>query len=58
MKKAFEYLMTTCVYVAFYGMIAASVWWTKSAWPLLALVFSPSIKTGKAAHPDCTCNDD
>lgn len=34
--------LVTIVYVAFYSLIGLVCYYTKSAWPLWALIFSPS----------------
>lgn len=39
-------LGVSIIYVAFFGCIAVACYATQSAWPLAALVFTPSVKTG------------
>lgn len=38
----------TALYLGFFGLIGLTVWVTGSAWPLLALVFTPGYKSGKS----------
>lgn len=35
-------------YGCFFGLIGASVWFTKSAWPLIALIITPSATINKS----------
>jgi hypothetical protein len=42
-----KYLGIALIYVAFFALVAVSVYWLKSGWPLFALVFTPSFNEGK-----------
>lgn len=37
---------TVSIYIGFYIMIGLAVYWTKSGWPLWALIFLPCIGEG------------
>ena len=47
-----KYLAIALTYIAFFGLIGAAVYFTDSGWPLLALVFTPSVSFGvkKGVH--------
>jgi len=32
------------IYVAFYGLVGLSVWWTRTIWPLFFLLLTPRVK--------------
>lgn len=38
------------IYVAFFAMIAASVYFTRSAWPILGLFFIPSFESKNSSN--------
>ena len=38
---------TGLIYLGFYGAIAVACYITKSGWPLLAMVFTPSVSRGE-----------
>ena len=40
-------LVFITVYAGFFGAISFAVYWTKSAYPLLALLLMPEIKGGE-----------
>ena len=40
-----KFVAFSIMYICFYGLIAAAVYWTESAWPLLALLLTPGITT-------------
>lgn len=40
-----KYIGVAFIYMSFFGLIGATVYITESAWPLLALLFTPSWKS-------------
>ena len=40
-----KYFSIALIYIAFFGLVGFTVWWTASAWGLWALLLTPSIKT-------------
>jgi hypothetical protein len=42
-----KYLGIALIYVAFFALIGASVYFLKSGWPLFALIFTPSFSEDK-----------
>jgi len=42
-----KYLAIAIIYIAFFGLIATAIWYTKSAMPLWALLLTPSLNTEK-----------
>jgi hypothetical protein len=42
-----KYIAISIIYAAYFGMIAFAIYWTSSAWPLLGLLLSPTIKSKK-----------
>jgi hypothetical protein len=40
-----KFIGIALIYVAFYSLIGVTCYFTKSAWPLLALILSPSFES-------------
>jgi len=40
-----KYLAVALMYLGFFGLIALAVYWSGTAWALLALTFTPSWKS-------------
>ena len=40
-----KHLVFVALYAGFFGAISFAVYWTKSAWPLWALLLMPGVRT-------------
>lgn len=40
-----KFIAATFIYLGFFGLIAFSVWHTKSVWPLFLILMAPTIET-------------
>ena len=45
MKEGFKWFAVALIYTGFFATIGFTVWFTKSAWPLWALLLTPGFKT-------------
>lgn len=39
-----KYIGVALVYLGFFSLIGAAIYWTSSAWPLFALLLTPNVK--------------
>lgn len=45
--KDLSWVAAALIYLGYFGMIAFAIYWTNSLWPLIALLFSPSVEMKK-----------